>query len=83
VEEWLRTTELTPADFALGWMHSMNPTFLDISLKSSLQKMNLETIDCAILQTPFELRPSQPKHQDKQNYLYALATAFEYYESAV
>lgn len=61
----------------------MHPTFLDISLRASLQKLNLETLDCAVLQTPFELRPNTPKYESKQSYLYALASAFEYYESAV
>jgi aryl-alcohol dehydrogenase-like predicted oxidoreductase len=55
VEEWLSSTNLKSEDFWEDCMYSIHPTFLDISLKNSLQKMNLETIDCALLQTPFEI----------------------------
>ena len=64
-------------------MYSIHPTFLEISLKNSLQALNLETIDCAMLQTPYEVQTQIPKYKEKQSYLYSLAKAFEYYENAV
>lgn len=45
--------------------------------------MNIDTIDCAMLQTPFEAQRRIPKYKEKQSYLYSLAKAFEFYESAV
>ena len=69
----------------------MKPQFLNYSLQNSLQRLNLQTLDCAILQDPFEatfggLTPDMASLSATvryRKYLERLAKAFEFYEDAV
>ena len=89
--ELIDSTELEATDFARGGRYSLHPHFLDYSLNQSLEKLNLRTIDCAILQNPFEAAflgytPEEAGHSTSarhQRYLYRLARAFQFYEQAV
>ena len=74
-----------------GSRYSLHPTFLNYSLNASLKKLNLCTLDCALLANPFEAAflgytaedAAQSATVRHEKYLYRLAHAFQFYEEAV
>ena len=67
---------LTESDFLDGCIYSAHPAFLDYSLTLSMERMNIDCLDCAMLYNPFEKLKQMPKFKSHQQYLYALANAF-------
>ena len=66
----------------------MHPAFLDFSLNYSLKKLQLSTLDAALLTQPHEtcnhhdMQHASKEHR-KQKYFDQIARAFEFYEKAV
>ena len=58
-EELKQQTPLREEDFYIfdeeKTFYSLHPDFLEFSLNLSLQKLGLETLDCALLVDPFEV----------------------------
>jgi hypothetical protein len=42
----------------------MHPAFLDYSLTLSMERMNIDCLDCAMLYNPFEKMKQMPKFKD-------------------
>ena len=91
-EELIANTSLTADDFYVldneETYYSMHPAFLDFSLNYSLKKLQLSTLDAALLTQPHEtcnhhdMQHASKEHR-KQKYFDQLARAFEFYEKAV
>ena len=64
-----------------GLYYRLHPAYLNWSLHKSLRKLNLETIDAAILANPFEVCLNH--YGSKDQFYNKLALAFEFYERAV
>lgn len=72
---------LDPKDFLHGKFYSFDPVYLKRSLDVSRGKLNLSTIDCVLLQNPFEV--GSIMYPDPAEYTKRLAKAFEFYEEQV
>ena len=88
-EELRQQTELEEKDFFLSEdrknFYSFEPAFLDFSLNYSSRKMGLETIDCAVLDQPYETTyyhdmEYATRERRQERYFANLARAFEFYE---
>lgn len=55
---------LTQLDFNNTGLYSAHPVYLSHCLSQSLQRLNLATLDCVYLITPYEnLRPLAPSNE--------------------
>ena len=92
LEELKQQTSLTEDDFCIldngKAYYSLDAAFLEFSLNFSLQKLGLETLDCVLLDDPFETtywheftHASTERREDR--YYTKIAKAFEFYERAV
>ena len=85
IEELIQSSGLSisPSDFHDHGMmkYSMHPISLKNSLKKSLAKMNISTLDCAFLDEPHET--IRRFMDDKAQFNAQLTRAFEFYEGAV
>lgn len=78
IQEACNETGLTKADFQAGrYGYSLDPAFLRFSLKRSLKRLQLESVDCLIIQNPYEV---YRQTFGQQKYEAMLARAFEFYE---
>lgn len=80
VSEIIHSTGLGHDDFVLGGLYCIDPAFLKHSLISSLKKMNLATLDVALVSYPTEV--CKGIYGDAK-YYNKLAKAFEFYEFAI
>ena len=67
---------------------SLQPAFLDFSLNYTRRSLQLETLDAALLMTPFEFTyrhklETATDEKRRMRYRDAMANAFEFYEQAV
>jgi hypothetical protein len=80
VKEFLANYPCKKEDFNAG-TYSMFPGYLDFTFEQSRSRMNLQTLDCVFLTTPFEAQAM--KSPSLQWYYDSLASAFEFYESQI
>lgn len=80
VKEFLANHPCKKEDFNAG-TYSMFPGYLDFTFEQSRSRMNLQTLDCVFLTTPFEAQAI--KSPSLQWYYDCLARAFEFYESQI
>ena len=73
----MSTTNCKYEDF-LGGVYSIHPAYLDFTIEQSRQRMNLQTLDCVFLTTPFEALAMRAF--DLDSYYDKLALAFDFYE---
>lgn len=81
LKEIYADTGLTANDF-IGGSHgySLDPAYLRYSLKQSLEKMNIATLDVAVLSFPYEVYRG---YYGQAKYETMLARSFEFYEYAI
>jgi hypothetical protein len=57
--------------------YSMHPIWLNMCMEESMKRIGLETLDCMIINNPFEVLT---KHMNRDDIKTRIAKVFEFYE---